>query len=172
MSTQLNFKYSTTFTATTKVIDGSGEMSSEDVIQQQIQFNANSLVNSEAKRIELALLPTPYSTPTADRIYDINLELQQAGYVRAIYIKSEKQFLYSTADTIANLATAPRTLARTFIIDKGTMVTPAAFTPDLPYPKHIRLMNPLEVNGGGTGNDPTDTPVIVSVFIVVTPPTD
>jgi hypothetical protein len=172
MPTQLNLKYSSTFTATTKVIDSAGEMSSEDVIQQQVQFNSNSLSNSEAKRMELALLPTPYNTPNAYRIYDINLEVQQSGYIRTLFIKSEKQFLYSTADTVSNLPMAARTLARLFAIDKGAMVPSSAFTPDIPYPKHIRLMNPLEVNGGGSGNDSTDIPIIVSVFIVVTPLTN
>lgn len=172
MSTELNLQYSTTFTATTKVIDGGGEMSSEDVTQQQIRFNANSLGASEAKRIELALLPTPYMTPNSNRIYDINLESQQVGFLRTLFIKSEKQFLYSTANTIANLANTPRTLGRLFILDRGVMVAPSAFVPDLPYPKYIRLMNPLEVNGGGTGTDLTDIPLIVSVFLVCTPLTN
>jgi len=171
MSTTLNLKYTVTFTGTTKVIDANNEMSSEDVVQQQVQYNTNAIDNGEIHKVEVALLPTPYQTPTVARVYDINLESLQAGFVRSIYIKSELQFLYSTADTVANLATAPRTLARLYAIDRGIMVAPTAFTPDIEYPKHIRLINPLEVNGGGDGNSTTDTPIIVSVFIVVTPAT-
>lgn len=171
MSTQLNLKYSITFNGTTKIIDAPNEMSSEDSIQQQVMYNTNSLINSEVHKTEVALLPTSYATPNASRIYDINLESLHAGFLRVLNIKSEAQFLYSTADTINNLANAPRTLARLFAIDRGHMVTPSAFTPDIPYPKYIRLMNPLEVNGGGDGNSLTDIPLIVSVFAVVTPST-
>jgi len=171
MSTVLNLKYNVTFTGTTQVIDPPNEMSSEDVVQQQVQYNTNAIINGEIHKAEVALLPTPYMTPITDRVYDINLELLQAGFLRSVYIKSEYQFLYSTADTLGNLATAPRTLARLYAQDRGVMVTPAAFTPDIAYPKFIRLMNPLEVNGGGDGNSATDTPIIVSVFMVVTPAT-
>lgn len=171
MSTQLNLKYSITFNASTKVIDPPNEMSSEDSVQQQVMFNTNSLINSEVHRTELALLPTPYQTPNAARVYDINLESIHSGYLRVLYIKSEAQFLYSTSDTSTNLAAAPRSLVRLIALDRGCMISPNAFTPDIPYPKFIRLMNPLEVNGGGDGNNGSDTPLIVSVFAIITPAT-
>ena len=171
MSSLLNLKYSVTFTGTTKVIDVNNEMSSEDTTQQKVSLNTNAIEDGGVHKLEVPLLPTPYATPSASRIYDINTESFQAGFLRSIYIKSESQFLYSVADTANNLITAPRTLARLYSIDRGTMVTPSAFTPDQPYPKYIRLMNPLEVNGGGDGNSTTDTPILVSVFIVVTPAT-
>lgn len=171
MSTTLNLKYNVTFTGTTQVIDILNEMSSEDVVQQQVQYNSNSIENGEVHKLELALLPTPYQTPNADRIYDIDLESLQAGFLRAIYIKSERQFLCSSSDTLTNISSATRTLVKLYAIDRGVMVTPSAFTPDLNYPKYIRLMNPLEVNGGGDSNSSTDTPILVSVFMIITPPT-
>jgi len=171
MTTNLNLKYSITFSAATKVIDNNAEFSSEDIAQQQLQFNSNSLINSAAKRIEIQLYPTPYLTPSIHRVYDLDLNSLKIGFLRMIYIKSETQFLYSTADSLINLGTAPRELTQCYVIDKGFMPSPTIFTPDIPYAKFIRLINPLEINGGGSGNSEADIPILVSLLIVSTPAT-
>lgn len=171
MSTSLNLKYNLTFNASTKLIDIAGEFSSEDVIQQQVLFNSNSLVNAAAKGIEIPLYPTPYLTPSNNRIYDIDLDALNVGYIRIVYIKAEAQFLYSTSNSLLGLNSAPRTLAQAYVLDKGNMPSPSIFTPDEIYPKFIRLINPLEVNGGGSGNSLNDIPLLVSCFIVTTPST-
>lgn len=168
MTTNLNLKYSITFSAATKVIDNNAEFSSEDIAQQQLQFNSNSLFNSAAKRIELQLYPTPYLTPSINRVYDLDLNSFKVGFIRMLYLKSETQFLYSTADTSLNLNTAPRELTQCCVIDKGVMPSPSIFTPDIPYPKFLRLINPLEINGGGNGNSDADIPILVSIFIITT----
>jgi hypothetical protein len=171
MSTQLNLKYSITFNASTKVIDNAGEFSSEDHVQQQLLFNSNSLLQSSASRIEVQLLPTPYNTPSNSRVYDVDLDALNIGYLRIIYIKCDNQFLYSLADTLTNLNTAPRTLSQAVVLERGVMPPLNVFVPDEPYPKYIRLMNPIEVNGGGTGNNDADIPITVSIFCIATPST-
>lgn len=171
MSTNLNLKYSVTFSAATKVIDNNGEFSSEDLAQQQFQFNSNSLINSAAKRIEVNLLPTNYLTPTSTRVYDLNLDDLNIGFIRMLYIKAEAQFLFSVANTITGLNTAPRLLTQCYVLDQGTMPPNNLLIPDNPYPKFIRLINPLELNGGGSGNSDADIPLLVSIFIITTPAT-
>lgn len=171
MATQLNLKYGITFNASTKVIDNAGEFSSEDSIQQQLLFNSNSLLQSAASRIEVQLLPTPFGTPSNNRIYDIDLDALNIGYLRIIYLKSDSQFLYSTSNTLTNLNTSVRTLGQAFVLDRGVMPPLNVFIPDEMYPKYIRLINPLEINGGGTGNNDADIPIIVSIFTVNTPVT-
>ena len=99
MTTNLNLKYSITFSASTKVIDNAGEFSSEDIAQQQLQFNSNSLINAGAQRLEINLLPTLTSTPNSSRVYDIDLDNLNIGFIRMLYIKAEAQFLFSTASS-------------------------------------------------------------------------
>lgn len=169
MTTQLNLKYNITCNASTKVIDGGGEFSSEDSVQQQLLFNSNSLLQSAASRIEVQLLPTLSSTPSNNRIYDIDLDALNIGYLRFVYLKSDSQFLYSSADTLTNLNTSVRLLTQAFVLDRGVMPPLNVFAPDEAYPKYIRLINPLEVNGGGTGNNDADIPIIVSILTVNTP---
>jgi hypothetical protein len=169
MTTQLNLKYAITFNASTKVIDNAGEFSSEDSVQQQLQFNSNSLLQSAASRIEVQLLPTPYLTPSNGRVYDIDLDALNIGYLRTLYIKSDNQFLFSMANTLSNLNTQLRTLGQAFVLDRGVMPPLNIFVPDEAYPRYIRLMNPLEINGGGTGNNDADIPITVSIFIINTP---
>jgi hypothetical protein len=171
MTTQLNLSYSITFKASTKVIDNQGEFSSEDLIQQQLQFSSNALINSAAKRIEISLLPSSYTTLNPLRVYDIDLDSLKVGFIRAIYIKSEKQFLYSTASTPSLLDTQDKILSQCLVLDRGVMPSPSIYVPDEIYPKYIRLINPLEINGGGTGNSIEDVPIIVSAFIICTPAT-
>lgn len=171
MTVTTNIQYKLLFNSSTKVVDTAGELSAEDTIQQQTQYCSNALEDAGSKRIELFLLPTPYATPLSTRVYDVNLELLQTGFVRILHIKSDHPFLYSYADSTANLNAANRTLAKSFVLDKGTMISPSIFTPDQPYPKYIRLINPLEINGGGTGNDPDDEPILASIFLLCTPPT-
>lgn len=171
MSTTLNLKYSVTFSASTKVIDNAGEFSSEDLAQQQFQFNSNSLINSAAKRIELNLLPTNYLTPAVTRVYDIDLDSLNVGFIRMLYIKAEAQFLFSVSNTLVGLNTAPRLLTQCYVLDQGTMPAPNLVIPDNPYPKFIRLINPIEINGGGSGNSDADIPLLTSIFIITTPST-
>jgi hypothetical protein len=171
MTTQLNFKYGITFNASTKVIDAAGEFSSEDSIQQQLLFNSNSLVNSAACRIEITAMPTFYLTPANLRIYDVDLDALNIGYLRALYIKSDKQFLYSTASSLSALNNATRQLAQAVVLDRGIMPPLNVFVPSDTYPKYIRLINPIEINAGGTGNNDSDVPIIISLFIVNTPAT-
>ena len=171
MTVTTNIQYKLLFKSSTTVVDSLGELSAEDTIQQQTQYCSNSLEDAGSKRMEVFLLPTPYSTPLTTRVYDINLELLHAGFIRILHIKSDFPFLYSYADSTANLNNAKRTLAKSFVLDKGSMISPSIFTPDQPYPKYIRLINPLEINGGGTGNDPDDTPILASIFLVCTPAT-
>jgi hypothetical protein len=167
----LNIKYTITFSSTNKLIDPSGQLSNEDSTQHQSQYSSNNLINAGSKKIEVIAFPTNSSVPNAGRIYDLNLESLQVKYLRILHIKSPNQFLVSTSDTLENLISAPRTLARDFVLDAGERPDPNVFTPDLPFPKYIRLMNPLEINGGGTGNDPSDVPITISLFIVSTNPT-
>lgn len=171
MTTNLNLKYSITFSASTKVIDNAGEFSSEDIAQQQLQFNSNSLINAGAQRLEINLLPTLTSTPNSSRVYDIDLDNLNIGFIRMLYIKAEAQFLFSTASSTTLLNTATRTLAQSYVLDTGIMPALNRFVPDLAYPKFIRLMNPIEINGGGSGNSDADIPLLVSLFILTTPVT-
>lgn len=171
MSTNLNLKYSVTFSASTKVIDNNGEFSSEDLAQQQLQFNSNSLINSAAKRIEVSLLPTNSSTPTSTRVYDIDLDNLNIGFIRMLYIKAEAQFLFSVSNTLVGLNTSPRLLTQCYVLDQGPMPPLNLLNPDNPYPKFIRLINPLEINGGGSGNSDSDIPLLTSVFLITTPKT-
>lgn len=164
----LNLKYAITFSSTTKQVDPSGELSNEDSIQQQSNFSSNSLNQATVKRIDISALPTSYKTPNASRVYDIDLQKMQAKYLRILHAKSNSQFLLSTADTPENLDLAPRSLVRDFVLDSGVQPNPTLFVPDLPYPKYIRIINPLEINGGGNGNNPDDAPILVSLFIVCT----
>ena len=75
-------------------------------------------------------------------------------------------FLIITADTATNLDLATRKLVRVSLEDYGAQPNTLVFTPDVPLPRFIRIINPLEVNGGGTGNDVSDIPIIVSVILI------
>jgi len=169
MTTQLNLQYTLTVAADTNTVATTGDYSIADALQSQISYNTNSLVNPTAKKIEIAAYPTPYTSPIAGRIYDINLDDLQLQYLRVISATSESQFLISTADNAVNLDTAARTLTRVVFNDYGTQPNTLVFTPDAALPRFIRIMNPLEVNGGGTGNDTSDIPIIVSVILVCDP---
>lgn len=164
----INLKYTLTFSSTIKLIDDSGELSNEDSIQQQSSFASNSLSNATVKRIDISALPTSYKTPSATRVYDIDLNKLHVSYIRILHAKCNKQFLLSFADTPENLNIAPRTLVRDYVLDAGVEPNFQLFTPDLPTPKYIRIINPLEVNGGGNGNDPNDIPILISLFLVCT----
>jgi len=166
MTTQLNLQYSITTNADTNTVATTGDYSIADTLQSQISYNTNCLVDPTAKKIEIAAYPTPFSNPTADRVYDINLDDLQLKYLRILSATCENQFLLSMADNAVNLATANRTLTRVSFIDYGAQVNTLVFTPDVALPRFIRLMNPLEVNGGGTGNDTTDLPIIISLFLI------
>lgn len=166
MTTQLNLQYNITTSADTNTVATTGDYSIADSLQSQINYNTNSLVDPTAKKIEIAAYPTPYSAPVSNRIYDIDLDQLQLKYLRLISATSENQFLISTADTETNLDLATRKLVRVTFQDYGAQPNTAVFTPDVILPRFIRIINPLEVNGGGTGNDASDVPIIVSVILV------
>lgn len=169
MTTQLNLRYDITTSADTNTVATTGDYSIADSLQSQISYNTNSLVDPTAKKIEIAAYPTLYQTPTADRVYDIDLDSLQLKYLRLISATSENQFLISMAPTAEDLdtgATAIRTLNRVYFNDFGAQPNTAVFMPDISLPRFIRIINPLEVNGGGTGNDVSDIPIIVSIILV------
>lgn len=149
------------------VVSDNAYFNMEDSVQLQSNFgNSGTDITLSQARIDVLLKPTPYSTPLADRIVDIDLEQMEVDYLRLLHIRSDKYFLYAHADTLSNLGGTARELSSVIFKDFGPYVDPlGGFTPDLPYPKYIRLVNPLEINGGGTGNDVTDEPILVSVFM-------
>lgn len=140
--------------------------STQDSYQQQTSYNnGGSDTTLSVKRLDLLLKPTLMSAPVASRIVDINLDTLQVDYLRILHIKCDKYFLFSSADTVANLNSKPRELMKVLFKDYGTYFT-GPWTPDEPLPKAIRLMNPLDINGGGTGNDVSDTPILVQVHMI------
>lgn len=166
MTTQLNLQYNITTSADTNTVATTGDYSIADSLQSQISYNTNSLINPSAKKIEIAAYPTPYTTPLADRVYDINLDELQLKYLRLISATSENQFLISMSDNLTSLDLANRLLTRVNFNDFGPQANTNIFNPDTPLPRFIRIINPLEINGGGTGNDTNDIPIIVSVILI------
>lgn len=140
--------------------------SSEDSYQMQASYgNGGADPTLSVKRLDLLLKPTLSSAPVASRIVDINLETLQVDYLRILHIKCDKYFLFSYADTLSNLNAKPRELMKVCFKDYGTYPD-VIWTPDEPFPKVLRLINPLDINGGGTGNDVTDEPILVQVHMI------
>lgn len=140
--------------------------SAEDSYQQQTSYgNGGADPTLTVKRLDLLIKPTLSSAPLASRIVDIDLDLLQVDYLRILHIKCDKYFLLSTADTVGNLTGKARELTKVMFKDYGPLFT-GPYTPDEPYVKAIRLMNPLDINGGGSGNDVTDEPILVQVHMI------
>ena len=160
-------EYTITTTADYGIVSDNAYSSIQDSVQLQTSYgNGGSDLTLSQARVDVLLKPTPFAAPLANRIVDIDLEQMEVDYLRLLHIRSDKYFLYSHADTLSNLGGTARELSIVVFKDFGPYVDPVGgFTPDLPYPKYIRLINPIEINGGGTGNDITDEPILVSVFM-------
>lgn len=149
------------------VVSDNAYLSVQDSVQLQTSYgNGGTDATLSQARVDVLLKPTPFAAPLANRIVDIDLDQMEVDYLRLLHIRSDKYFLYAHADTLSNLGGTARELSNVVFKDFGPYVDPlGGFTPDLPYPKFIRLINPLEINGGGTGNDVSDEPILVSVFM-------
>ena len=161
-------EYSIITKADSIIKDSLGFYATNDSYQQQAQYNNGGTDPTVGvKRLDFLLKPTSFSNPSANRIVDIDLSAMKVDYIRILHAKCDKYFLMSTSDTAAGLNTAPRELTTVLFKDFGVAPpTQSTFTPDVPYPKFIRLMNPIELNGGGSGNDNSDTPIMVSLHLV------
>lgn len=167
-------EYNIVVKANTETVADNGFFSVQDSNQQSTSYNSNSansdLSNPAVKRIDLSALPTPYATPSSTRTYTLDLESLQLDFLQMLHIKSDSYFLYSLADTLVNLNSSDRQLARSFFLDTGPKPSSFVFTPDVPFPKFIRVINPLELNGGGDGNSVDDTPITISIYMITTTP--
>ena len=147
-------------------VDATGSFSTQDSYQQQSSFNnAGSDRTAVLKRLDLLVLPTSSSGPIASRVIDINLETMDVDYISILHVKSEAQFLFSASDSLNNLNATPKELAKVLFKDYGRRPN-QIYTNDLGYPKYIRLINPIEINGGGSGNDNTDIPIYIQLHLV------
>lgn len=139
--------------------------SSQDSYTQQASYNNGAADPTlVVKRLDLLVKPTPSTAPIAARVVDIDLESMKTDYIRIIHVKSDKYFLYSQGDTLVNLNAAPRELIKVAFKDFGPYIS--TFVPDQGHPKFIRIMNPLNINGGGSGNDVEDEPILVQVHLI------
>ena len=156
--------------ADVKIVGTPAYYSSEDNYQQQTSYNnGGNDPTLSVERLDLLIKPTLSSAPNVNRIVNINLDELQVDYLQILHIKCDKYFLFSFADTLTNLQNKPRELVKVVFKDYGTYpaaITQAGWTPDVPYPKHLRLMNPLDINGGGSGNDSSDIPIHVQVHMI------
>lgn len=87
--------------------------------------------------------------------------------IRFLTISSDKPFIYALAESIGALGTAVDRMARTVFLDFSEKPVETIIE-GTDYPnsvKVIRLLNPLGVNGGGTGLLTSDTPILVTVIV-------
>lgn len=155
----LNYQYSILVQGDTLISNGISSI--EDTVQQLSKFNTNTITNLTIKKIEINALPTFYNNPNSNRNYKIDLDSFGLTYVRSIYIKSNKQFMFNISEDNSDKLLL---LTKEHFIEYGDFVE--SFVPQVPYPKIINVLNPLEVNGGGNGNSNTDTPITISILIV------
>jgi hypothetical protein len=166
MATTTTVEYTIITKADVQGRDSIGHWSTQDGYQQQSSFNNGGTEdNLVVKRLDLLLKPTFYRNPLLERVADIDLSSLDVDYIRILHIKSNKQFLFSFSDNFAELPLVSPELQRVVFKDYGKKPG-IGFEPTVAYPKIIRLMNPLEVNGGGSGNDITDKPIIVQVHLI------